>query len=247
METRTHLTWTWIPTLVTLATLVASPDAFAARNPDHDGVDDAPDPVADKADLDARGADADVDELEEADLTSTPVEEQYRLSSRYGWRISGRTGRRTFHAGVDFNAPTGSPVAAARTGTVVLVTRDSDRWNGMSGYGNAVVVYHKDEDLWTLYAHLSEVVVKPGVRVEAGQLLGSVGRTSNGRFRRMGAHLHFEVRERTADGEDPYPGPYRVNNIDPRPWLSRHGVVYDRRGRCHYDDDHAGQIARSEG
>ena len=100
----------------------------------------------------------------------------------------------------------------------------------MAGYGNVVVIYHEDEDLWVVYAHLHSINVEPGMRVEAGHVLGTVGNTSNRRFPGMAVHLHLEVRERSEDGGAPIPGPYRVNNINPQTWLASHGVEYDRRG-----------------
>lgn len=202
--------------------------SLAARNPDLGPAAEA-EPVVTKDETPDRV------EAGPSDEVSPPVAPGYRLSSPYGYRRSGRTGLRTFHAGVDFAAPLGAPVLAVRTGVVVRVFRDAERGTGMSGYGNAVLVYFKDEDLWLLYAHLDEVLVKPGVVVTPGETLGRVGRTSNGEFPRMGAHLHFEIRERTPEGRRPFPGPYRANNIDPRPWLASHGVVYGRRGRLDLD------------
>ncbi len=214
----------WMIALAALLGATIPASSQAARNPDAEPIV-APEPVPAK--------DEPAGEVEVADDlrdVSTPVSPEYRLSSPYGYRRSGRTGRRTFHAGVDFAAPLGAPVFSVRPGVVVRVYRDEDRGNGMSGYGNAVVVYFKDEDLWVLYAHLDEVLVKPGIAVAAGAPLGRVGRTSNGEFPRMGVHLHLEVRERTPGGRRPIPGPYRQNNVDPRPWLASHGVVYGRRG-----------------
>ncbi len=172
------------------------------------------------------------EEREAADgACSSPVKSSSRLTSPFGKRRGRRSNRPTFHAGVDFKAEKGDPVFAARAGVVDIVVRDKRRLPGFRGYGNAVVVYHPDEDLWSLYAHLSAVEVKAGQVVTAGEIVGAAGNTSNNKFKGMGVHLHFEVRARTRKGRRPFPGRYRVNSIDPQKWLASHGVMYDERGR----------------
>jgi murein DD-endopeptidase MepM/ murein hydrolase activator NlpD len=96
------------------------------------------------------------------------------------------------HTGVDFPAPSGTPVLAARTG-VVTVTR----W--LDGYGNTIALKHK-LGASTVYAHLSAFLVRPGERVAAGQPIGRVGATGSA----TGPHLHFELRVRGA-AIDPVP------------------------------------------
>jgi murein DD-endopeptidase MepM/ murein hydrolase activator NlpD len=125
---------------------------------------------------------------------------------------------------VDFAAERGTPVLAARRGVVTHIASDSDRLHGFLGYGNAVVVYHPDGDRFSLYAHLSEVVVHVGQGVDAGQKVGRVGNTTNGKFHGMASHLHFEVRERMDDGRAPFPAPYRAYAIDPLDWLVAYGM-----------------------
>lgn len=61
--------------------------------------------------------------------------------------------------------------------------------DGLRGYGNLVVLQHAG-DLLTVYAHNSELLVRTGERVTAGQLIARVGQTGNA----SGPHLHFEVR-----------------------------------------------------
>jgi murein DD-endopeptidase MepM/ murein hydrolase activator NlpD len=122
-------------------------------------------------------------------------------------------------------------VYSVRPGIVELVTRNHEHDNGMGGYGNGVVLYHPDDDLWSFYAHLQRVEVAVGDVVVAGQRIGRVGNTSNGRFRGMAVHLHLEVRQRTAEGLSPFPGLYGPNNRDPEAWLARHGLHYDADGR----------------
>lgn len=135
------------------------------------------------------------------------------------------------HAGVDIGAPAGARIYAPRPGIVTLIGRDSDgRGGGLYGYGNAVVLYHPDERLYSFYAHLSRVLVEEGANVAVGQPVGVIGATTNGKFPRMGRHLHMEVRQPKEDGSQPFPGAYGRYNIDPAIWLSEHGIGFSRDG-----------------
>lgn len=156
---------------------------------------------------------------------SPPVRPSSRLTSPFGVRASRRTGRPTFHAGIDLLGSTGEPVYAVAPGTVRVVGSDAQRGRGVrtNGYGNVVGLEHAADGFWSVYAHLSRVVVSEGQRVEAGALVGYVGSTSNGKFPGMGAHLHFEIR-RPAGGRTPFPGPYRRFNVDPEAWLRERGI-----------------------
>jgi murein DD-endopeptidase MepM/ murein hydrolase activator NlpD len=87
------------------------------------------------------------------------------------------------HEGVDFPAPTGTPVRAAQGGKVLIAGWDS------GGYGNLVVIDHGN-GLDSRYAHLSRISVQVGQSVSQGQTIGAVGNTGESR----GAHLHFETR-----------------------------------------------------
>lgn len=156
-------------------------------------------------------------------VASSPLPAGYGPGSGFGYRASPRTGRRTFHAGADFNAPGGTPVYAVRRGIVEYVASNRSRMY-FTGYGNAVVLYHPDLDQWSFYAHMRETMVSVGQEVHPGERIGSVGNTTNGRFRRMGAHLHFEVRRRAPDGIPPFPGAYRQNNLNPVRWLVEQGL-----------------------
>jgi peptidoglycan hydrolase-like protein with peptidoglycan-binding domain len=97
-----------------------------------------------------------------------------------------------YHTGVDFPAPHGTPVAAARTGRVTVA-----RW--LPGYGHTILVRHT-LGVSTMYAHLSAFVVKVGETVAVGQPIGRVGVSGSA----TGPHLHFEVRVRGA-AVDPLP------------------------------------------
>ncbi|HEX6141742.1 MAG TPA: M23 family metallopeptidase [Geminicoccaceae bacterium] len=108
-----------------------------------------------------------------------------RLSSRFGWREHHPILKRpAFHAGIDWAAPTGTPVRAAADGTVVAVHP------GLGGYGNYVRIDHVGS-VQSVYAHLSRFAsgIGPGRRVRKGQMIGRVGRTG----RATGPHLHFEL------------------------------------------------------
>jgi murein DD-endopeptidase MepM/ murein hydrolase activator NlpD len=109
-----------------------------------------------------------------------------------GWPIAlpvgdgfGPRGNR-FHPGVDIPAARGTPVAAARSGSVVFTG-----WGG--SYGNLVVVAHS-RGVETWYAHLRRIDVAVGQWVRRGTAVGRVGSTG----RSTGPHLHFEVRVRGA-------------------------------------------------
>ena len=95
-------------------------------------------------------------------------------------RITPRPAR---HRALDFAAPKGTPVYAAKSGTV--------RFAGYNkgGYGNLIIIDHA-EGYSTYYAHLSKILVSEGDHVKAGEKIGLVGSTG----RSTGPHLHFEIR-----------------------------------------------------
>jgi murein DD-endopeptidase MepM/ murein hydrolase activator NlpD len=88
------------------------------------------------------------------------------------------------HKGVDFAAPTGTPVRAAGSGRVIVA-------GIQGGYGNVVMLQHGGS-YSTVYAHLSRFAagIKPGVRVDQGEVIGYVGQTGWA----TGPHLHYEFR-----------------------------------------------------
>jgi murein DD-endopeptidase MepM/ murein hydrolase activator NlpD len=98
-----------------------------------------------------------------------------------------------FHSGIDLPAATGTPVYAARGGQVVYAG-----WRA-GGWGFLVTIAHGSGER-TMYAHLSRIDVRVGVRVAQGVRVGAVGATGDA----SGPHLHFEVRVRGA-AVDPVP------------------------------------------
>ena len=109
------------------------------------------------------------------------------------------------HNGVDFLAPTGTPIHAADAGEVASVESPSQS----GGYGNFICIQHRPR-LATCYAHMSAfaAAVRPGARVRRGQVIGLVGSTGSS----SAPHLHFEVRR----------GPAACSTcaVDPLPMLS---------------------------
>jgi murein DD-endopeptidase MepM/ murein hydrolase activator NlpD len=108
------------------------------------------------------------------------------LTSPYGWRW----GR--MHQGIDVATRTGTPIAAASSGTVMVAG-----WRG--AYGQLVVIDHGD-GVSTAYAHQSAIGVSVGQSVDQGTIIGAVGSTGSS----TGPHLHFEVRINGA-ATDPLP------------------------------------------
>lgn len=115
-------------------------------------------------------------------LMKTPIEGA-RLSSYYGNRKHPVLGYNRMHKGLDFSAPTGTPIMAAGDGVVERAS-----WYG--SFGNYVRIRH-NSTYKTIYAHMSKYGrgIKKGVRVQQGQIIGYVGATG----RVTGRHLHYEV------------------------------------------------------
>jgi murein DD-endopeptidase MepM/ murein hydrolase activator NlpD len=113
----------------------------------------------------------------------TPVDGA-RLSSRFGMRNHPILGYTRMHRGVDFAAPTGTPIYAAANGTVEFVGH-------MRGYGRMIELRHKGDNE-TVYAHMSAFArgLRKGQTVRQGQVIGFVGMTGSA----TGPHLHYEVR-----------------------------------------------------
>lgn len=105
----------------------------------------------------------------------------FKLSSAFGPSIHPITQKKRMHQGVDWKAPTGTPIQSAGDG-IVLEAGDKGK------YGNCIIIVH-DDMYQTLYAHLESIDVKEGDKVALGQRIGTVGSTGMS----TGAHLHYEV------------------------------------------------------
>jgi murein DD-endopeptidase MepM/ murein hydrolase activator NlpD len=114
-------------------------------------------------------------------------------SDRYG---EYQRATRSANPGGSFLNSTGTPVVAAADGSVIVAGDDSQEAYGLRRnlYGNLVILQHTlpgmNETVYTLYTHLSEVLVEEGQSVSAGQEIGKVGMSGNV----SGSTLHFEVR-----------------------------------------------------
>lgn len=123
-------------------------------------------------------------------MPSRPPIEHAALVSLFGNRDDPLTGRRAFHAGLDFAAGTGSTIRAAAGGTVAVAGFRPD-------YGWVVEIEHGN-GLRTRYAHASRLWVRAGDVVAPGEPIAAVGSTG----RSTGPHLHFEVL-RNGEATDP--------------------------------------------
>jgi murein DD-endopeptidase MepM/ murein hydrolase activator NlpD len=107
-----------------------------------------------------------------------------RVSSGYGMRFHPISGVQKAHLGIDYAAPTGTPVRTIGDGVVSFA-------GVQRGYGNVIEITHKNQQS-TLYAHLSRIDVRTGQKLSQGDFIGAVGSTGAS----TGPHLHFEFRDR---------------------------------------------------
>jgi len=103
-----------------------------------------------------------------------------RVTSGFGMRTHPISGQRKMHTGIDYAAPTGTPVWTVGSGTVIFTG-----WKG--GYGKTVEIKHPG-GVVTRYGHLSRINVRKGQGVRQRQTIGAVGSTGYS----TGPHLHFE-------------------------------------------------------
>lgn len=135
------------------------------------------------------------------------------------------------HHGIDMPNPVGETVRAAGSGEVLwaadgLRIESPGAFQNSPSYGNVILIQHdfgyRGQMIWTLYAHLSAVLVRQGQRVERGDVIGLVGQTG----RVTGPHVHFEVRM----GRTPDDNHYR-STYNPVLWMVPyvgHGVIAGR-------------------
>lgn len=123
----------------------------------------------------------------------------YTITSTFG--EAGSMWSSGYHTGLDFAAPTGTPIKAIHSGTI-----KSAGWSGSYGY-RTVLELEDGTELW--FCHQSSIGVGVGQKVTTGDTIGRVGATGNV----TGPHLHLEVH--TSDGA----------GIDPMSWLRARGLT----------------------
>ncbi len=184
---------------ISRVSLVQARHAAISRDSRRDALSDAADShLVAKAEQQAQQHDAALAQLAQQAETQAkkiarnawvlPVD-SYHLTARFG-ETSGLWAH--FHTGLDFAAPTGTPIHAVAGGTVTSTGYDGS-------YGNKTVVTLDDgTELW--YCHQNAFGVSVGDVVRPGDLIGYVGATGNV----TGPHLHLEVRPGGGDPVDPY-------------------------------------------
>lgn len=119
-----------------------------------------------------------------------------RLTSGFGARWG------TTHYGIDLAAPTGTPIRAVTSGTVIEA-------GPANGFGLWMRLRHPDGTV-TVYGHMNTIDRPTGAHVAAGERIATVG----SRGQSTGPHLHFEV----------WPHGQRTARINPAPWLAARGI-----------------------
>lgn len=113
-----------------------------------------------------------------------PTQEPRIVTQAYGkTKFAERAYKTKFHNGIDFNASIGTPIMAAADGTIKAVGN-----NGRLQYGKFVLIEH-DNNLSTLYAHLSKYVAQAGAVVKKGDIIGYAGNTGYS----TGPHIHLTL------------------------------------------------------
>ena len=131
-------------------------------------------------------------DVDYGDIFIVPLDGGWVVTSPYGERVHPIDGDTKFHDGVDIGITDDVVhVLAAADGEVIY-----SGW--MSGYGNAVMIYHPQYNLTTLYGHMAELYISEGWSgtIRQGTKIGLVGSTGNS----TGPHLHFEVRNGDPSG-----------------------------------------------
>jgi murein DD-endopeptidase MepM/ murein hydrolase activator NlpD len=114
-------------------------------------------------------------------------------SAMFGMVRKNANGEPRAHQGIDLVAMPNSDVLAVENGEIVGINK------GANGYGFTITLKFKVEDreFFAFYAHLNQIVVRVGMKVHKGQVIGLTGETGNARGMNTidkGAHLHFEIR-----------------------------------------------------
>lgn len=122
-------------------------------------------------------------------VLSWPVKKGYKsVTQNYGATKFARYGYKgQWHNGIDIGSPLGTPILAAGDG-LVFSTGDQDKYCRGGAYGKFIIV-KLNNNLTTLYAHLSRIAVTPGDQIKRGDVIGYMGSTGYS----TGSHLHFTV------------------------------------------------------
>ncbi|MFV0249240.1 MAG: M23 family metallopeptidase [Tenacibaculum sp.] len=136
-----------------------------------------------------------------------PVKSQdvTRMASGYGMRLHPMLKTWLMHNGMDFTAPTGTPIYASGDGKIIRATRSGT-------FGNVVYINH-GYGYKTIYAHMSKFAVKKGQKVFRGDLIGYVGNTG----RSVAPHLHYEVHKNDQPVNPIY---YYYGNLTPEEFVA---------------------------
>ncbi|HPR65157.1 MAG TPA: M23 family metallopeptidase [Thermoanaerobaculia bacterium] len=149
----------------------------------------------------------------------------FLLTSPFGNRINPFTRKQDYHQGLDFAAPSGTPVMATADGKVSFAgrypLRKSAAW---WRYGNIVVLNHGD-NFMTIYAHLDKALVKNGQKVSRGQTVGEVGNSGWS----TSPHLHYEIRTNLVNGQTFVPVDPRIYILDHH-WSNMDQILIAARG-----------------
>lgn len=123
-------------------------------------------------------------------LSGYPLPENTTIAFPFGWQVNPSSGDVFFHSGIDLSAESGTSVQVIGEGVVVFAGEQGS-------YGNLVIVNHSN-DLQSRYAHLEDIKVSAGEKVNKGDLVGSVGNTGEPTLKKP--HLHFEIRSSSSLG-----------------------------------------------
>ncbi|CAL2089740.1 M23 family metallopeptidase [Tenacibaculum sp. 190524A05c] len=132
-------------------------------------------------------------------------EDETRMASGFGMRLHPILKSWRMHNGMDFTAPTGTPIYASGNGQITRANRSAT-------FGKVVYIEH-GYGYKTVYAHMSKIVAKKGQKVKRGDLIGYVGNTG----RSAAPHLHYEVHK---NGRPINPIYYYYGDLSPEEFIA---------------------------
>lgn len=139
------------------------------------------------------------------------------VASGYKFRMHPILKIRKFHKGMDFKAPTGTPIYASGNGTVSIAQRSAT-------FGKVVYIDH-GYGYRTVYAHMSKIATRKGRKVKRGDIIGYVGNTG----RSVGSHLHYEVHK---NGRALNPINYYYGDLTPQEFLAMQ-IAAEKEGQSY--------------